>query len=171
MGIAADLGYRFEGQSGLQRAMSRAGTPDPVAAFLNRVFPAIDRWVLRLTSGRSTMTSWTTGLPTLWVTTTGRKSGLPRTVPLLGIPHGEDLALMGTHFGQKGTPEWVLNIEANPAVDLRYRDATRSAVARRAAAEEEPGLWEAAARLYPGYRLYGQRVTDRVIRVFVLEAG
>jgi deazaflavin-dependent oxidoreductase (nitroreductase family) len=104
------------------------------------------------------------------VTATGSQSGAHRTVPLFGIPIGGDLAVLGTSFGQKTTPAWVYNLEANPAARVSYQGTTLRIVARPARPAEEPIIWANAARVYPGYANYQTRASHRRIRVFVLES-
>jgi deazaflavin-dependent oxidoreductase (nitroreductase family) len=134
-----------------------------------KVFPAVDRLLLRLTDGRTTVTALFIGLPPIWLTTTGARSGASRTVPLLAIPIGDDLALLGTSFGQERTPAWVYNIECDPNVVVSYRGVSVPSQARPARDEEVAGIWQLAGSLYPGYLRYEERASHRRIRVFVLE--
>ena len=115
------------------------------------------------------MTSVTSGLPVLWLTTLGAKTGVDRTVPLIGFPVEDDLAVLGTHFGSETTPGWVHNLEANPAATVAFRGTEIAVQARPADPEEELATWERAAGAYPGYRHYAGRAPHRSIRVFVLE--
>jgi deazaflavin-dependent oxidoreductase (nitroreductase family) len=131
--------------------------------------PGLDRFILRLSRGKSTATTWLLGVPTLWVTTRGSRSGEPRRVPLFGIPTDDNLALLGTRFGHQSTPSWVYNIEAEPMVDVDYHGRWAAAAARPATDDEESQIWELAGRIYPGYLLYADRAPLRRIRVFVLE--
>ena len=84
-----------------------------------------------LSGGRTSAPAILAGLPVLWVTTTGRTSGQARITPLIAVPVGDDgLALLGTNFGQSNTPAWVLNLEADPAATVKYRDQECPATAR-----------------------------------------
>src|SRR6478735_4971704 len=103
------------------------------------------------------------------VTTTGRRSGRPRPAQLIGIPVHDDLALIGSNFGQRHTPTWVLNLEADPRATVAHRDVTVDVVARPAGDEERSEILVLAGRVYPGYPKYFDRVSDRQVRVFVLE--
>jgi deazaflavin-dependent oxidoreductase (nitroreductase family) len=104
------------------------------------------------------------------LTTTGRKSGQPRTSHLIATPHDGTLALLGTNFGQERTPAWVLNLEADPRATVSYRGTSREVVARPATETEAEEIFTEAAGIYPGYRRYRERVGgQRRIRVFVLE--
>ncbi len=125
--------------------------------------------MLHRSRGKATATAWLTGLPALWVTTTGARSGERRTVPLVGIPFEDNLALLGTRFGHRETPGWVYNLMANPVLEVGFDDKVIAAIARPAGPDEESVIWEKAASLYPGYALYTDRVAHRKIRVFVLE--
>ena len=124
-----------------------------------------------MTGGRSTVSDWIVGIPPIWLTATGAKSGLERTVPLYAFPVGQGLGLLGTSFGRPATPGWVYNLESNPSASVMYKSASIEVSARRAAAEEESEIWNTAIGLYAGYQGYRERVTTRDIRVFVLEQG
>jgi deazaflavin-dependent oxidoreductase (nitroreductase family) len=103
------------------------------------------------------------------LTTTGRRSGEPRSSYLLAIPYRDSLTLLGTNFGQASTPAWVLNLEADPSATLSYRDRTVRVRARPATPEEHLEILAHAERLYVGYRKYQERISGRRLRVFVLE--
>jgi deazaflavin-dependent oxidoreductase (nitroreductase family) len=169
MGLGTDLGYERGRQNVVQRWMASIASTRPGAALGRRILPTLDRSVLTLTRGRSTLTSLASGLPVLWLTTTGARSNEKRTVPLLGFPIGEDLAVLGTHFGSRGTPGWVHNLEAAPFAEVGYRDQRTRVRARRAGPDEEAAVWGQAASAYPGYEHYAGRAAHREIRVFILE--
>lgn len=169
MGLASLLGYERGDQNVFQRSIVAIGSTGPVSEISRRYLPSIDRFVLRVTGGRSTLTSWTSGLPVLWLTTRGAKSGKERRVPLLGFPLGNDLAILGTHFGHQKTPAWAHNLEANADARVSFRETEVGVRARRAQPSEEEATWEKAAAAYPGYEHYAGRASSREIRVFVLE--
>jgi deazaflavin-dependent oxidoreductase (nitroreductase family) len=125
--------------------------------------------VQRATHHRHTVPSLLAGLPVVDLTTTGRKSGLPRTTHLIAIPYDGTLALLGTNFGQPSTPAWVLNLEARPAATLSYRDVTVAVVARPASPEEQHEVLAHSQHFYVGYRTYQSRITGRRLRVFLLD--
>jgi len=122
-----------------------------------------------MTSGRHTASSLLGGLPIIMVTTIGRKSGLPRSVPLIGLPSGEDLAVVGSNFGGARAPGWVHNLAANPMASVRYRERSSPVIARLADGDETKAVFAAGAQVYPGYGEYRQRASHRTIRVYVLE--
>jgi deazaflavin-dependent oxidoreductase (nitroreductase family) len=96
--------------------------------------------------------------------------GRRRTSHLIAAPYDGTLALLGTNFGQPATPAWALNLEADPRATLTYRGVSREVVARAATSAEAEEVFALAARFYPGYARYRQRVGERRrIRVFVLQ--
>ena len=109
------------------------------------------------------------GLPVIMLTTTGAKSGEPRSMPLVGIPLGDDLAVIGSNYGQQRTPGWVYNLEADPTATVSYRDRAVEVTARAASDAETDEAFEIATSFYPGYGKYRARASHRTIRVFVLE--
>ena len=169
MGLAARLGYRPGDQNLIQRWIIALASTRLVSSISRRILPSLDRLALRLTGGRWTVTSVTSGLPVLWLTTRGAETGVDRTVPLIGFPLDDDLAVLGTHFGHETTPGWVHNLEVNPDARVAFRGAEIPVCARLADPREESATWDRAAIAYPGYRHYAGRASHRSIRVFVLQ--
>ncbi|MET0901597.1 MAG: nitroreductase family deazaflavin-dependent oxidoreductase [Acidimicrobiales bacterium] len=169
MGVAAELGYQHRDPNIVQRAMQAFGSSRVGAWFFSKTLRHLDRAVHKLSGGRTSVPQLLAGLPVLFVTATGRKSGQPRTSPLLAVPLADTLALVGTNFGQTSTPGWALNLESDPAVRVHYRGVERALTARPATDDERAEVWRAAANVYPGYDKYQQRISGREIRIFVLE--
>lgn len=169
MGVAADLGYTHKKINRFQRLMQLFGSTAFGAWFFSKTLASLDRACHRLTKGRTSVPQVLAGLPVMFVTTTGRKSGEPRTTPLIAVPTGDTLALIGTNFGQAATPGWVFNLEADTSAQVRYRDVQLDLVVRPATDDERAGVWRTAATVYPGYDKYQQRISGREIRIFVLE--
>jgi deazaflavin-dependent oxidoreductase (nitroreductase family) len=107
------------------------------------------------------------GLPTLLLTSIGRRSGLPRTTPLIYGQDGEDFLVVGSLGGSPTAPQWYLNIAANPAVEVQVATERFSALARTADDLEKPRLWRIVTAVYPEYDVY-QRRTERQLPVVVL---
>jgi deazaflavin-dependent oxidoreductase (nitroreductase family) len=108
-------------------------------------------------------------LPTLLLTTTGRKSGEPRPAPLLYGEVGESYVIIASKAGLPTHPAWYLNLEANPDCELMVGPKKVSARARVAEGEERERLWEQMAEMYPPYREYQERAGARTIPVVVLD--
>ncbi|MCB0896418.1 MAG: nitroreductase family deazaflavin-dependent oxidoreductase [Nocardioides sp.] len=170
MGLPDELGYRFRPPNALQRAMQALGASRPGAWLFSKILPPIDTALQRVTRGRHTLPGLLAGLPVVDVTTTGRRSGLPRTAHLIAVPHRDSLALLGTNFGQPSTPTWVLNLEADPRAHLEYRGRNADAVARPVSGAEFEEVLGRAESLYAGYRKYQHRITGRRLRIFVLDS-
>lgn len=169
MGLAHDLGYTYRQPNPIQRAMQAFGSSKPGAWFFSKTLATLDGLVHKASKGRTSLPAVLAGLPVLMVTTTGRKSGKPRTTPLIAVPLAEDLALLGTNFGQTATPAWVLNLEADPSAVVVYRDTEVPVLARPATDDERAAVWRASSGIYGGYEKYQQRITGRDIRIFALE--
>lgn len=154
----------------LRRAVRRLIALRPVAWLLSHTIHPIDHAIFRASRGRFSASSVFTGLPILFVTTTGARSGQPRTVTLVGIPDGMRIILVASNWGQEKHPAWYYNVKANPAVTVSSNDAPegRAYTARELTGSERERAWERAATLYPGYRSYAARA-GRVIPVIALE--
>lgn len=170
MGLADDLGYAHTSANPAHRFVRWAAGTRPGGWVFARSLRHLDDVVVRLSRGRHSAPSLLAGLAVVEVTTAGRKSGSRRTSHLIATPYDGTLALLGTNFGQPGTPAWVLNLEADPRATLTYRGTTREVTARPATPRETDEIFTAAGRFYPGYVRYRQRVAGtRRIRAFVLE--
>ena len=140
----------------------------PVSAFLARALHHADNLALRLSRGRLTFAGLV-GLPVIQLTTTGAKSGQPRTVPLVSILDGERIALIGSNFGRPNQPGWVYNLKANPECQVRYNGTTQSYKARFTTGQERETYWQLGLSYYRGYEKYKTRAGEREIAVIVLE--
>lgn len=106
--------------------------------------------------------------PVLLLTTTGRRSGQPRTAPLVYLADGESLVVIGSNAGNDKPPAWALNLRANPDAEVEVAGERRAMRARVAEGEERADLWRRSNELYSGFDDYERR-TEREIAVFVLE--
>lgn len=169
MGVLQGLGYEVKPANAFQRAMQRVAQTGPVSKVFQKTLYAIDRPLYRWSKGRLTVPGLVAGLPVVMLTSTGAKSGELRSMPLLGIPLDDDLAVIGSNFGTERTPGWVYNLEADPTATVRWRDRTVECKARLASAEEADQAFEVGAQYYSGFPSYRARANHRDIRVFVLE--
>ena len=111
----------------------------------------------------------TTGLlPTLLLTTTGRKSGESRSLPLIYGTTGDSYVIIASKGGMPTHPVWYLNLEAKPECELMVGAKAVSARARVATGEERERIWGEMAKIYPPYLDY-QKATEREIPVIVLD--
>ncbi|MGB7879492.1 MAG: nitroreductase family deazaflavin-dependent oxidoreductase [Ilumatobacteraceae bacterium] len=169
MGVLDELDYVLKPANAAQRVTQRIAASRPGAWLSQRTLYPVDKVLYKRTDGRLTVASLMAGLPVIMLTTTGAKSGTPRSMPLVGIPLGNDLALIGSNYGQQRTPGWVYNLEADPSATVAYRDRSVEVTARAASDAEADEVFEIAGTFYPGYGKYRARASHRTIRVFVLE--
>jgi len=108
-------------------------------------------------------------LPTLLLTTTGRKSGKPRALPLIYGETGDSYVVIASKGGMPNHPIWFLNLEANPECELMVGAKKLSARARVAVGKEREQLWKQMAELYPPYDDYQKNASNRTIPVVVLD--
>ena len=152
----------------LQRLSRRLGSYRAGAWVFARVLHHVDRPVSRLTGGRQSLTGLLTGLTVAMLTTTGARSGQPRSVPLLGFDADDGFVVIASNYGQSSHPAWYHNLRADPQALLLVDGVTRAVVAELATGERRERLWATAVALYPGWQVYRSRVPDRDIGVFLL---
>ena len=111
---------------------------------------------------------WKRGSNILLLTTKGRKSGEPRTKPLIYEQDGDRYAIVSSKGGAPDHPGWYRNLQEDPNVELQVLDDVFPARARTAAGEERERLWQLVNQQWPDYDSY-QTKTDREIPVVVLE--
>lgn len=169
VGLAAELSYTHTPSNPLQRAMQAFASTRAGAWFFSKTLARLDGFVSERTHGRLSLPALLAGLPVLVLTTTGRKTGRARESRLFAVPIDDTLALLGTNFGQKHTPAWVYNLEADPRAEVSYRGITRRVVARPATEVEREQVMAASTHVYGGYVKYRERITGRRLRIFVLE--
>jgi len=111
---------------------------------------------------------WKEGSTVLLLTTTGRKTGEPRTTPLIYAQDGNRYVIVASKGGAPDDPGWYRNLDKSPEVELQVEDEVFPARARTAEGEERDRLWQKANEVWPHYAEY-QEKTDREIPVVVLE--
>lgn len=151
--------------------MQRLAASRAFAWLFQRTLYRLDRPLHRLTGGRITVPGLLAGLPVILLTTTGAKSGLLRTMPVAGVPHGDDLAVLGTNYAQPRNPGWVHNLQAHPDAQVTWMDITVPVHARAASPQEAEQVWRNAGEVYSGFSAYRSRIRHREIKIFVLEAA
>lgn len=170
MGLIEEISFEVRAPSRFHRFMQGLVASRPGAWLFQRTLYVVDKAVATATRGRLTFAGLAAAVPTIFLTTTGAKTGMERTSPLLGIPHGGDLAVIGTNYGQRPTPGWVYNLEADPSAVVSFDGRAAKVVARKAGPDELEEVFRAADDVYVGYGKYRSRVTHREIRVFILES-
>ena len=108
-------------------------------------------------------------LPTLLLTTTGRKTGQPRALPLIYGEAGKSYVVIASKGGMPAHPVWFNNLEADPRCELMVGAKKLTARARVAEGAERERLWKKMVAIYPPYAEYQTRAATRVIPVVVLD--
>ena len=107
-------------------------------------------------------------VPTLLLTTTGRKSGKPQLLPLIYGKTENGYAIVASKGGAPSHPAWYLNLTAHPEVEVQVEAERFRARARTATEAERSTLWEQMVRIFSPYADYQKR-TEREIPVVILE--
>ena len=107
------------------------------------------------------------GVPTLLLTTTGRRTGQRHRTALIYGRDGEDYVLVASQGGAPTHPAWYLNLTANPEVDVQVGEETFTATARTVGSADRERLWPRMVELWPDYDEYVKK-TDREIPVVLL---
>jgi deazaflavin-dependent oxidoreductase (nitroreductase family) len=163
------MALAFDQANPVQRALRRFAASGPGSWLFARVLDHLDKPVYRLTRGRHTFASLVSGLPVVMLTTTGKRSGRPRTVPLLGLPTPRGMAVIASNFGQHDHPAWYYNLRADPHGELAHDGRTERFRAVEVEVDEREQIWQAGLAVYPGWSQYEVRAAHRRIRVLVLE--
>ncbi|MFL6158412.1 MAG: nitroreductase family deazaflavin-dependent oxidoreductase [Marmoricola sp.] len=148
------------------------GIDDPGAVKFMKVMAAVNVWLFRRTGGRLG-SHWRIGagfrnpVPICLLEHTGRRTGLPRTTPLVYLRDGDRIVVVASQAGRPENPMWFGNVEANPDVVVQVGRERREMRAHVAGPAERAELWPRLVALYADYDSY-QSWTDRVIPVVVL---
>ncbi len=132
-----------------------------------RTLVPVDRLLGRATGGRFVALGLD-GLPSLLLTTTGRRSAAPRTSPLLYAPDGDGYVVIGSNWGQPQHPAWTANLLADPVATVTLHGRRIPVLATLATGADRDRLFDLALRVWPAYQTYQHRAAGREIRVFRL---
>ena len=149
------------------------GLDKPYVPKIIKVMSQVNTAVYRWTGGLLGSTwrvgsAFPWGIPVLLLTTIGRKSGQPRTLPLLFIEEGDHIIIVASKGGLPSEPLWYKNLVANPECDVQIKRRKVKAKARTASPEEREALWPKLVAHYPDFASYASW-TDRIIPVVILE--
>jgi deazaflavin-dependent oxidoreductase (nitroreductase family) len=161
--------FAYARANAVQRAMRRLAASGPGSWFFAPVLRHVDRPVFRLTRGRGTLGSLVSGLPVVMLTTTGARTGKARTVPVLGLPTPDGLAVIASNWGRAHPPAWDANLRAEPTASIAIGRHRRRVRAVEAEGERRERIWREGLEVYPGWSQYAKRAGGRHFRIFVLE--
>jgi F420H(2)-dependent quinone reductase len=140
-------------------------TRERLRRFLIRAVSRTHGGVYRASGGR--LLGRVVGMPVLLLTTTGRRSGKPRTAALTYFRDGADLVVIGSFGGSDLPPAWWLNLQSDPHASVVIGGTTLCVTARAATSEEHDRLWPLVTTTHPGYARYKGR-TARLIPIVML---
>jgi F420H(2)-dependent quinone reductase len=135
-----------------------------------RFIRALDMWLYRKTNGRIGGKLPGTTAPICLFTTTGRRTGLARTVPLVYAEDGDDVIVVASAHGMSKNPDWYLNLLANPKATVEIDGDARAMVARTATPEEKARVWPRLVAMNKWFA-NDQRRTTREFPVIVCTPG
>lgn len=157
---------RWGSESSRLRAPAIAFSSTRLGSWVIKRLTPLDRRLLLRSAGRYTVLG-PLGAPTMLLTVTGTKSGLPRTTPLLYARDGDGLIVVGSNFGGDSHPLWTTNLLADPACTVTIGGAAVPALATLLEGAEAEAGYQRMVEVASTYGVYRSR-TARQIRVFRL---
>jgi deazaflavin-dependent oxidoreductase (nitroreductase family) len=109
-----------------------------------------------------------TGLPTVQITTMGRKTGLARTATVQYVPVDDGLVVVGSNWGRPQHPSWSANLQAAQRVNIRGYGDVFTAKARLLTGDERDRAWATVLAHWPNYQIAQDRAGGRQFRLFLL---
>lgn len=149
------------------------GLDAPYVKPIINVMSRLNVWLYRASKGRLGGT-WRVGAgyekpaAVCLLTTIGKKSGQPRTTPLLYMQDGARVVIVASQGGMKNNPLWYGNLTANPEVSIQIGGETKAYRARTASADERTALWPRLNEVYADFQRY-QKWTEREIPVVICD--
>jgi F420H(2)-dependent quinone reductase len=128
----------------------------------------IDIPTSRLTRGAFIPSATGNIMPIFYLTTTGAKTKTPHSIPVLSVPDGENLILVGSNWGNLKNPSWVYNLRAYPKAQVCKGKMKKDFTAHELHGDERAAYWQKAVTFYPPYTSYEQK-SGRLLPVFLLK--
>lgn len=114
---------------------------------------------------------WQPGVPTLLLTTRGKKSGTARRTALIYGRDGDDYVVMASYGGAPSHPDWYLNLEADPDVVIQVGEEVMPARAYTAGPQDRDRLWKTMTAIWPDYDEYATKTSREIPLVTITPAG
>jgi deazaflavin-dependent oxidoreductase (nitroreductase family) len=169
-----DGSYRSRARDNMDASRRPVGLDHPIVPKVMRAISRANVWLYQRTGGRLGGTwrvgsAFPRGVPILLLTTMGRKSGEPRTTPLLFLEDAGKYVVVASQGGLPKDPLWYLNVRADPHVRVQVGPRSMAMRAREASVDERAQLWPRLVAHYADFETY-QAWTERTIPVVLLEA-
>lgn len=158
----------FDEANVVQRALRRLVGSRPGSWVSKRVLHRIDLVAHRIAPHRSPPTQWLAAVPIGLLTTTGARSGEPRTVPLLLAPLDDGWGVIASHYGSTRPPAWFFNLRAHPDATLEVDGVTHAVRAEQVHGADRERVRQSALAYHAGYTAYEQRAGGRDLGFFIL---
>uniref|UniRef100_UPI000934F3F4 nitroreductase/quinone reductase family protein n=1 Tax=Rhodococcus marinonascens TaxID=38311 RepID=UPI000934F3F4 len=159
---------RWGSENSILREPLTAFASTSLGSWVIRSLTPVDRRLLERTNGRFTILG-PIAAPVVLLTTTGRKSGAPRTTPLLFHREGKQIFVVGSNFGQEQHPAWTGNLLADPHAVVTIGGVKIPVTATLLAEPERARIYQSFEHIARVYGVYEHR-THREMRVFALAA-
>jgi len=159
---------RNYGVRGWRLVVQRLVSWQPATDFFSHFVHYLDLLSLKISKGRFSPSGFLAGWPIITLTTTGAKSGLLRTLPLVGIQDGEKIILIASNFGRPNHPSWYYNLKANPEARLVVGGREGEYRASQTTDKERDLYWQMAVSTNIGFNRYQERAGSRRIPIVVL---
>jgi len=160
----------YRDSRGIHRLVRRTAATRPMTRLYGVIQQPVDRFLFRVTRGKTTASSWLAGVEITMLTTTGAKSGRPRTLPVLGLPDGDAMIVIASNFGRPRHPSWYFNLRANPRASIVFGGVEREVTARELTGVERERCYRRGEEIYPGFTHYPRWTGNREIPVLRLTA-
>src|SRR5215475_6794182 len=148
----------------LTRAVQRVGRVRSFTFVIRYAGSKLDRVLYRTSGGRITLTG--PSLPTMLLTTRGRKTGKPRTTPVFYVRDGRNLVAACENFGLAAPASWPGNLRADPLATIQIGSTVASYRARPATKEEIDRAMPQLLSVWPAHDTYLRRTGTRYVFVF-----
>lgn len=129
----------------------------------------LDQLAIKITKGKTSLSSVIAGVPIVILTTTGARTGRLRSVPLIALPDQDRFILVASSWGREKHPGWYYNLKKNPCATLSAPGWQKPFIAHLANDAESDVYWDKVTEIYPGYRVYRRLAKKRKIGLFILE--
>jgi deazaflavin-dependent oxidoreductase (nitroreductase family) len=156
-------------QGVLRRVVRKAAEIIPMTLLPPRILPRLDRGFFRLTGGRTTLSAWASGFPIVMLTTTGARSGQPRSLPILALPDRDRLVVIASNFGRPQNPGWYYNLRAHPVAVISWEGFSIEMRGRELTGDERQQYLTRSQATYPWWEQYHRRAAPRQIPLIMLE--
>ena len=144
------------------------------AKVFSKFLHLVDAPLMKISKEKLSVPQLVTGLPCVRLTSVGAKSGQSRTIPTIGVPDGENIALICSNWGQSRNPAWYHNLKKHPEASLAFittqdEPYEGTFTAREVDDEKEyERLWQKACKVYIGYPKYRRRAANRRIPIMLM---